>query len=119
MLATLTAITAATAVAKDEIVDASGAAYDWAAGAWFAVADKIHVRHLAGAEANIQAHFRDLAGNGPPGKDPEKWADQWKRDIARAIRGMRSRVERIKSRADKARWQERIDELQNQLDSAE
>jgi hypothetical protein len=82
------------------------------------VADKIHEAHLAGAERNINTHFSWLAGNGPPGKDPEKWGDKWKKDITKAIRGMRDRLERLKSDADKAKWQDRIDKLQQRLDEA-
>jgi hypothetical protein len=120
----LGAITAVYALAHgDDLKSAVGAGYDAAKGlvtsVVFAVSDKVHTSHLAGQEANINTHFGWLAGNGPPGKDPEKWGDKWKKDIEKGLREMRKRLERIRSKADRAKWQDRINDLQQRLDKAQ
>ncbi len=106
----------------DDLRGATKAGYqagrDLLVGIFAAVADKIHETHLAGQERNINKHLTWLAGNGPPGKDPRKWGPKWKKDIAKALRIMRDRLERLKSDADEAKWQDRIDKLQQRADEA-
>ena len=82
---------------------------------YHAVRDRQHERVLAGQERNINNHFNWLAGNGPPGKDPEKWGSKWIRDIARGIERMRERISRLRSEADAAKWARRVEELEQRL----
>jgi uncharacterized protein RhaS with RHS repeats len=79
-----------------------------------AVSNKRHERHLSGLAGNVERHLTWLGG-GDPGKDPNKWGDKWKRDIQKAIRNMRERIDRLKGDRSKEKWIERVQELERRL----
>jgi hypothetical protein len=79
-----------------------------------AVSNRRHERHLNGLAENVERHLTWLGG-GDPGKDPNRWGDKWRRDIQRAIKNMRERIDRLKGDRNKERWMERVQELERRL----
>ncbi len=88
-------------------------------GIFAAVSTKIHEKKLAGLERNANLHFGFIGGNGPSGKDPNKWTNKWKKDIQKAIRGMRKRLNRLKGDKKIEKWRNRIEQLERRLQDLE
>ncbi|HEX8850742.1 MAG TPA: hypothetical protein VF761_14525 [Gemmatimonadaceae bacterium] len=98
--------------------DGGRAARNFAVGIWAAVSDKQHEKVLNGLAANIETHLAWLGGSGPPGKDPNRWGDKWKKDIQKGLSEMRKRLDRLKSDSDREKWQKTIEQLEKRLQDA-
>jgi len=101
-----------------EIFEATGEAVrSLIGGALAAVSKKRHETHLRGHEAVIERHFMWLAGGGPPDKDPNRGADDWKKHIRKHIRLIRDRLERMSgNRRTREEWLRKLEEWERRLE---